>query len=357
MRKTSHFLIVYSVLILGISVSFGDRDNTNHGKNCREALSFSLFHKETIDNFGYKFATESDAKFIVQVTLEDARTSLIKAKCTGSLLHPNWVITSSDCGREVRQGASHSSGLSFKVSTGINFGDSPSAKLKSSSSSLPSMQEVYHVSQALIVSPNDSICSPMLLRLDRPIHHKTVVCLTPSHASFRKSIISSSSSSSTSRSSLSFLTKALTTGWSTFDSVSVVEDILRFVGVRVENKDCLKSEQNDSFCVNYPSQDHFYLLPGSALLSVKDSPGGQKEVFLEGLACFTKTVSYVNHGLIHQQTYLRLSQYLTALQSLTGEESLLYHSFSSSKTSNSTSASLVIFMSGIILAISFMSHL
>ena len=318
-RVFSLFAIISNI----VSVSTADRDSMNIGKNCRDALSFSLLHQQNVENFGHKFATESDAKFIVQIILEDIRTQSIKAKCTGSLLNPKWVITSSDCGRDFRQGMSLPAHLTFKVFTGIDFGDTEDAKVTSGP------KDVYDVSRVMLVSHEDTVCSPMLLFLDKPIHHKAVVCLThksiPYHRKLNsnKPIVVANSSSLTSR--------GLALGWSTFGD-SVVERVLRISGVRVEKSHCLSNQDHEDllYCVTYNPQVHFYLLAGSPLLTVKDPPGrGQKEVFLEGIACSNLSSHFVNSGFLYRQTYLRLSYFLTAIQGVTGEDSIIYYTASS----------------------------
>lgn len=320
--------VVVCIVILGSRPSLADRDNMNQGKSCRDALSFSLLHKERIESFGHKFATDSDAKFIIQIILEDRSTRLIKAKCTGSLLHPQWVITSSDCGREFRLQTSDPSVIGFKVSTGVDFGDRhervtastfSSSSSSASSSYSSSSRDMHDVSSHFTLY--EDLCSPLLLKLEKPIHHRSLVCLTPKSTFFHRNTEATLIRSL--ERSPSSLSKGLAIGWSTFGD-TVVERNLRVTGVRIESKHCLERDENDGhlFCVNYPSQIHFYLLPGSALLSVKDTPGGHKEFFLEGLACTNLTSSFVNSSFIYRQTFLRLSYYLSTIQELTSGDVL-----------------------------------
>jgi len=324
--------LIQSLVILSCCPCRGDRDRVNRGKNCRDAFSYSVL-QEKQNNFGHKFATESDAKFILQIIIEDSRTKLVKSKCVGSLIHPNWIITSSDCAKEAREKMRNPS--LFKVRVGIDFGGMQSDKSKNKET----FDDTYNVSRILMVSADDSICNPILLYLENPIRNRQPVCLTPKSIQYHRSMgykknefvqvpFSRTPSS---------LTRGVATGWSSMGDI-VVEKVMRMTGVRVEYKHCLEESEVEGYilCVTYNPNVHYYLLPGSALLSFNETPGGHKEIFLEGIACGNTSISFVNQTFFYKQTFLRLESYLTAIQHLTGQQDIVFYSSSASPVGLST---------------------
>jgi hypothetical protein len=299
-------------ILFFVSATKGGRDNVNLGKNCRDAFSLSLLHNQSTENFGHKFATDVDAKFILQVTIEDSVTQSIKAKCTGNLITPEWVITSSDCGLELRHDNALLPFLKFKVSTGIDFGDS-----EESITSAPKVtMDVLSVKSLSI----DTVCTPMLLKLKTPMHDRPVVCLSPETHVSPSNVVH----------------RGLSLGWSTLGNTSILERILRVTGVRVDEKHCMHHDNSPNrynskalSCVSYTPQTSFYFLSGSPLLHFKQCPSGQKEIFLEGLACSDDlAIKMVNESLVYRQTFLKISYFSTTIQQIIQEDSHLFYSTS-----------------------------
>ena len=274
------------------------------------------------NEFGHIFASAAnDIPFIVQITLEN-HIGIIKSKCVGAILTDTWIITSADCGSDAIMSDNN---LIFKVTHfDLDFDHwSSGAKKKDANTSV--IRETINVTDIHLTSITKS-CSPMLLKLQTPISvpngvHNSV-CLPP-NVKIRNEW------------------KGIASGWSSYGD-TVIERYLRITQVSVRNNHCLYSASSSSsdkdkintiktetgdldakdsgskssqdadddaddniFCVSYLPQVHFYLLPGSPLLTIHEDA-----MILMGVACGNLTSNLINSSYVYSQSYSRISSYL-----------------------------------------------
>lgn len=244
--------------------------------------------KLATSNIGHEFADSGDVPFVVQVTLEDEYGE-IRAKCTGSLLSADWVLTSSDCGRTALfYDDSKPEVLHYNVSLGIDFDQHMVSKRTS-----------FNVSRVVKL---ESTCNLVLLQLANPIELSEDVntaCLNRNHE-FAKSETEVKNGNRT--------IKGIATGWSTYGD-SVQEPILRLTPVNMAEKHCLGSVNDDQYlCVTYKPEMHYYLLPGSPVVTINNGVAQ-----LSAIACANYTSSLVSFDYFYMQTYERLSKHVKTI--------------------------------------------
>lgn len=279
------------------------------------------FASHLASEFGHRFASSAnDVPFIVQITLEN-KLGVIKSKCVGVLITHVWILTSADCGIDAITDANNE--LSFKVThfdLDFDHWSSGVAKLKNANNNETPMKETpirqtLNVTDIHLTSISKT-CAPMLLRLEAPLKlssniEDNSVCLPPS-VSIRNEW------------------KGIASGWSTYGE-SVIERYLRVTQVSVRNQHCLSdanlnqdanlnaingdarkrlSDEDAIFCVSYLPQVHFYLLPGSPLLTIHEDA-----IILMGVACSNLSSNLINSSYIYSQTYSRVSSYLDLITS------------------------------------------
>lgn len=283
------------------------------------------FAPHLASEFGHRFASSADdVPFIVQISLEN-KLGIIKSKCVGVLITHVWILTSADCGIDAITDASNE--LSFKVThfdLDFDHWSSGVAKLKDANNEEAPIKEApirqtLNVTDIHLTSISKT-CAPMLLRLETPLKlssniEDNSVCLPPSLPIRNE-------------------WKGIASGWSSYGE-SVIERYLRITQVSVRNQHCLSdanlnqganlntvsgdtnqdakkhlSDQDAIFCVSYLPQVHFYLLPGSPLLSIHEDA-----IILMGVACSNLSSNLINSSYIYSQTYARISSYLDLITS------------------------------------------
>lgn len=268
---------------------------------------------------GHQFASSwKEVPFVVKVTIVH---ELSQVKCAGALIHPQWVVTSSDCSLNDFHHQESIEALIF-ISTGTDFGESKV---------ITNTNHRFNRQGKLVVTPNrvgheemnfkrtvtkvvpiegsnnkivdsTTLCTPVLLKLSSPFkpEEADTVCIEASRDPFTDSRES----------------KGVSIGWSTYGDSVVQERVMRLTSVKIAPRHCFSSdispiESTGPLCIKYSPQAHFYLLPGSPVIFIDTY---NQIANLYGLACANLSTSLIKSQYVYMQTYVPLYNYAKIIQ-------------------------------------------
>lgn len=267
---------------------------------------------------GHRFAlSDNEVPFIVKINIIDQFNHI---KCAGTLIHPQWVITTSDCpilsfnlsplvtvttGRQFNHNDQIQGNRNQQYDRNGNFITTHSRTTTTTDSF---SRNVIRVLPFIDVTNDSSIntssglsCSPILLKLSSPftVDQADTLCLADS-----RNIDTVSQSEDI---------KGIAVGWSTYGHSVVQEKSVRLTSVKISHHHCLMDDKVDSktLCIKYNPQAHYYLLPGSSLITVHPT---LKMASLYGLACGNLSNALVNSQYVYMQTYIPLYHYSSHIQ-------------------------------------------
>ena len=303
------------------STLFTAAGTNNKVQQQQQAVNSSIVNQK----IGHRFAlSDNEVPFIVKINIIDQFNHI---KCAGTLIHPQWVITTSDCpilsfnlsplvtvttGRDFNHNgqlpssSSSSSNQQFDRNGNlITIPSRPAAPATGRTTSDSFSRNVVRVLPFIDVTNDSSIsasgfsCSPILLKLSSPftVDQADTLCLAD------EGHTGSSAAEA----------KGIAVGWSTYGHSVVQEKSVRLTSVKISHHHCLMSDKVDSktLCIKYNPQAHYYLLPGSSLITVHPT---LKVASLYGLACGNLSNALVNSQYVYMQTYIPLYHYSSHIQ-------------------------------------------
>ncbi|KAI1294143.1 hypothetical protein HDE_06156 [Halotydeus destructor] len=231
-------------------------------------------------DLGHTAAKLGDAPWVVQISVDrlDGRS---QAKCVGTLLTPDWVLTSSACG----QGSLvHDPELHFTISKGTDMESYDVSHLD---------HQVANVSRVVQVQGSSPQCELTLIQLDREVEFTKElnnVCYNNGDSETKEGV---------------------TTGWTSGSGENPWNREMYLTTVtQVRAGPCSDADQatpaseSAMFCAYYPADVSYMMLPGTPMVAI--SPAGH--VTLKGVACSVTTRQLFDGDFITMQSYTRISE-------------------------------------------------